>query len=790
MMMRLLAAAAVVARLHTAGAWPMDTGVDWEAEQRQRASGVDPAGDLQRKIDAAIASGSPQLEIPAGDYLFGNRTLLIAKASDFALVAAGDGPVELVFANSEGGVIIHSCTNVTISGRNATGRAGIHVDRSPPPFAQGTVTKKSEGGKGVEFTLDGDSADPRTLSGSLDPTDHWPNGSSGVMTHGWKKGSRGTSDTRGNPISVGSLSTSKVVEIAPRTFRASLGDLGAADVGDQFVSSIWKGFMYNVANSSSVTTEDLAIHATGYMGVYEADGGGGHVYRRFSLVPRNGRIISSNADGIHSEDLDVGPTIVDSHFHSMLDDFMGVHATLLLVQSVETSSGGTTKLRIVHPHVSDLNTFGSTELWYGTSEPMRRVFAGDALDLFDPLTFAPVGTVTAKSPAVLLSPATAKPWESPISKAADALFPDCCTHFPDFEPEHYKMQHFANSVYEVEVTGLPPAPAGSNGTLLKYVLEIAKTQNAGSVVSNCTFHSSTGFYARWKSSDSILEGNEWLDDVQGVFELQMLPSYFEGPSHIRNVTIRNNVFQTNDAKATIAPGLPPSIMDTKAGGAKCCDIEGLVLSGNRLLKPTAPPPAPPPAPAPPPTPPSPPIKGYSQFNVDISLSNDDAYGGLCTNEALVGTSSVWDTPTALCDLLDCPRFGTFGGNGRPAPGPPPKDTGYCIKGWGGSSGTHSHSYLSQSRCGGGVVAKTVNGSCNRPGARYTMCPNGAGTTLPIEVLPGHKTAEQAAVACDHDARCVGFTLKGGTASLLSYGLKGIGPYTGYASYTRIPAGDL
>ena len=473
----LLAAAAVVAslRLPAAAAWPMDTGVDWQAEQRARASGVDPAGDLQRKIDAAIASGSPQLEVPAGDYLFGNRTLLIANATDFALVAAGDGPVEFVFANSEGGVIIHSCTNVTISGRNVTGRAGIHVDRSPPPFAQATVTKKSEGGQGAEFILDGDSADPRTLSGSLDPTDHWPNGSSGVMTHGWRKGSRGAPDTRGLPISLGSLNTGEVVEIAPRTFRARPGDLDGANVGDQFVSSIWKGFMFNIANSSSVTTEDLAVHATGYMGVYEADGGGGHIYRRFSLVPRNGRIISSNADGIHSEDLDVGPTIIDSHFHSMLDDFMGVHATLLLVQNVEASSNGTAKLRIVHPHVSDLNTFGSTELWYGTSEPMRRVFTGDALDLFDPLTFAPVGTVMASSPAVLLSPATAKPWESPISKAADALFPSCCTHFPDFEPEHYRMQHFANSVYEVEVSGLPPnTPA--NNTLLKYaLLPIAET---------------------------------------------------------------------------------------------------------------------------------------------------------------------------------------------------------------------------------------------------------------------------------------------------------------------------
>ena len=178
------------------------------------------------------------------------------------------------------------------------------------------------------------------------------------------------------------------------------------------------------------------------------------------------------------------------------------------------------------------------------------------------------------------SPATTRPWEGAISKAADALFPDCCTHFPDFEPEHYKMQHFANSVYEVELTAPPPVIKGQSGALLKYVLQIAKTQNAGAIVRNSTFHSSTGFFARWKSSDSILEGNQWLDSGQGVFEMQMLPSYFEGPSHLRNITIRDNVFQTTSPGTSIG-----DILETKAEGAKCCDIEGLAYSGNKLLTP-------------------------------------------------------------------------------------------------------------------------------------------------------------------------------------------------------------
>jgi hypothetical protein len=218
-------------------------------------------------------------------------------------------------------------------------------------------------------------------------------------------------------------------------------------------------------------------------------------------------------------------------------------------------------------------------------------------------------------------------------------------------------------------------------------------------------------------------------------------------------------------------------------GPPCCEATGLVQSDNTVFCAASPP-----VPPPPPLPPGPPIANYSQFSgIDITL-DPDAYGGLCTNEALHKTKSVWETPTALCDLLNCPRFGTFGGNGRPLPGPPLKGLGYCIKGWGETS-TPTHSYLSQTRCGGGVAAKTVFGGCNRPTARYTLCPNGAGTTQVIGTLPGSITTEQASVACERDARCVGFTLDSGGANLLSYGLKGVGLYTGYASYTRIPSGQ-
>jgi len=67
--------------------------------------------------------------------------------------------------------------------------------------------------------------------------------------------------------------------------------------------------MMAVANSTRVTTQDVAIRASGYMAVSEIDGHGEHTYLNVSVTPGPGRLITVNADGFHSEDVDHGPLI-------------------------------------------------------------------------------------------------------------------------------------------------------------------------------------------------------------------------------------------------------------------------------------------------------------------------------------------------------------------------------------------------------------------------------------------------------------------------------------------------
>jgi hypothetical protein len=188
---------------------------------------------------------------------------------------------------------------------------------------------------------------------------------------------------------------------------------------------VWKGFSWATSNSTAVTVEDLTIYASGYTSVFEGDGGGGHVYRRLNLVPKPGRLISCNADGLHSSDLDVAPVVEDSHFANLLDDYYNFQTTLLLVMGSDYYDYGgestdPNTFLIVHPHVSDQNIALDVprDEWYGTTEPLARVGAGEELIFYDPITLEEIGRATTALHAEDLK-ATA---DTALGKKADVLY--------------------------------------------------------------------------------------------------------------------------------------------------------------------------------------------------------------------------------------------------------------------------------------------------------------------------------------------------------------------------------
>ena len=80
--------------------------------------------------------GASIVSVPAGDYFFGNASLVIYHASNFTVRAeAGPGTVQLWFSIGTG-VLVNQSSDVVLD--------GLSVDYDPPAHYQGTVVRVTD----------------------------------------------------------------------------------------------------------------------------------------------------------------------------------------------------------------------------------------------------------------------------------------------------------------------------------------------------------------------------------------------------------------------------------------------------------------------------------------------------------------------------------------------------------------------------------------------------------------------------------------------------------------------
>jgi hypothetical protein len=486
------------------------------------------ANELQARVDKAIAQGAEELFVEAGNYYFGNATFLVENAKGLTIYC-DPGAATLWFWGWRGAVEVQRCTDVTLR--------GFIMDRNPTPYIRGSVTSKGAGGT-YTFRVAEDSLTSLPVywdAGEMRSARNWQYGfgPDGIMWGPW-----------GGPCD--SFNMGAMVSLGGRDYNFTEPGNSCGEqfsVGDDFVAITWLGHHYTIGNSSHVTTQDVTIRASPYMAAFEVDGHGGHVYRNVSVVPGPGRLISVNADGIHSEDVDVGPLIENCQISHLLDDYFNIQTTIFLQMGGATNgtnNGTTTSITLVHPHTSDSPTDGFVDKFYGTSAPLLRLAPGDKLRFYDPVTYAYLGdrVVTARARPL---PAAAN---STLGKKADGLW-DALQRPPyvlsSFTKQHYKLAHFRSTVFQIVLSQAPPAV--SNPSLaVPYMVEMEKTRAAGAVIRNSNFSFSTGFFGRFKSSDALIEGNRFTRNGNDELEASMLPSFYEGPVGLRNVSIVNNTF--------------------------------------------------------------------------------------------------------------------------------------------------------------------------------------------------------------------------------------------------------
>lgn len=209
-----------------------------------------------------------------------------------------------------------------------------------------------------------------------------------------------------------------------------------------------------------------------------------------------------------------------------------------------------------------------------------------------------MGRVSTASPAKLLTSAINQ--STPLNQQANALYtsiagarhrggahcapssPQPCVPY-DWGPLnsvklafHDPVVPFLSSVYELDLER-PPPPQKRPGAMaaVPYVVQIAKTQSAGAVVRNTLFEDSTGFFGRWKSSHAVLHNNTFRSTITPMLELQFLPSFFEGPVKVDNISITNNSFEVGKANVTMD--------DMLELGPSCCKTTDLEMAGNALV---------------------------------------------------------------------------------------------------------------------------------------------------------------------------------------------------------------
>jgi hypothetical protein len=246
---------------------------------------------LQEEIDKSIAlQGASSVSVSAGDYYFGNASLVIHRASNFTLRAqAGPGTVQLWFTIGTG-VLVNQSSDVVLD--------GMSVDYDPPAHYQGTIVQVIDDNSSSMLQ-----ALVKTDVGFLGPAVFdaeyhmgMPGVQDGPKALVWNSSDPGfgafagaswppTAAADGNYMFNLSRATfckdiSNTLSDGSSCLNGSTSKLQPLD---KITAHIRKGFTLHLLNSTRIHTQHTAIHGAPGFGITEYDGYGKHSYLNVSL---------------------------------------------------------------------------------------------------------------------------------------------------------------------------------------------------------------------------------------------------------------------------------------------------------------------------------------------------------------------------------------------------------------------------------------------------------------------------------------------------------------------------
>ena len=497
LLLLLVAAPAVALLTPPPGSWPGS------------ADGV----AVQMAVTAAIARGADEYIFPAaGDVWFGNESLQVVGGRGLTLRGSAARPTTLWFSLG-GGVQLLRCHNVTLE--------NIGIDYAPVPYLQATIV----GGVPVNSSF-------AVYDFELFPRSS-PFGSQAASGAGhlWRAGGV----VRPNDVPTVVPPVSGVTNIAgTNVFQSLMATIPGAMVGDLVTYAGTYDWTLAISNSSGCVVEDVSIFSASGMAIVELDGACGHTYRRVQVVPRDGYMIASNRDILHSADCGHGPLVEGCILSRGCDDYINIHTTIQTLH--HSASNG---LIVASPRIvtTDPGPENFTDRWYGTTAPLANVRAGDTIECFDPIR--QFGAPWSRHGTLVLA---SKPKEVDLvadpALRAEVLGLPAAFNGPPVNASPPFMPWAGARAWGVDFAEATELPQPGES----WLCDISRFSARGAVLRNNTFASPIWSGVRFKSPGGLVQGNRFVSSGMLAIGTGALQDWQEGPIVQGNVTVIGNFF--------------------------------------------------------------------------------------------------------------------------------------------------------------------------------------------------------------------------------------------------------
>ena len=476
---------------------------------------------LQENISFAIASGASSYTIYGGGIYQFNSASLNISSSAVPFTIHGEGSL-FIFTPGSAAVVIFESSDLVVN--------NITIDSSSPTFSQGTITS-------ISSTCFSTATPPLICEIDIELHDGFPpptvwcpscetkliffDSNTRVMRRPqiptWLINATATN-----------LSSSSVSSSSFKLFTEQLWEHSII-IGDVVIvaSRACGPCTYQVINSTRVTTNDVTIYSSCNMAFYELGGGGNNIYNQIRVTTTQNeddlRYLSSNFDAFHSEGTILGPTVSNSYFKHIGDDFFNVQDAIDVVLGFADESSMRTIV------VADAS-FGSTYSTIASSNSSSyfRFFTpvvGNAW-LADEVFSATICSARKLEGSDLI------PW-TPLAANASAAF---------LSNYGWTFSNFAPLSYDIWALTLCSNSSSPSEGLLQYTSLAQVNASYGAVFINNYFEDNLVRGGVLDSPSSIFIGNTINGTQFGGLLLSAEMTWLSGNLGLNNITVSNNLF--------------------------------------------------------------------------------------------------------------------------------------------------------------------------------------------------------------------------------------------------------